>query len=239
MMETDKNIGLSQTIREGYFMKKLLAFALCLLLVLAMLPVASFASSDDDDDDDSYYEKNGIEASGTNVSIGRLSLLSWKYDELEDLAKELGATLNEILFTCEITDTDSGDKDIMFSLGDDYEEDEVTILYMHKDGTIDVIAAMCDETGDIELDTTSTGAAYMILNGPEYAAAYDSTLVAKKPGTYVTSAKSSGTTSSSSSPITVKPSTDTTTSTDTTGTQQEENPNTGIGTMPRFFLRLF
>ncbi|HXK78107.1 MAG TPA: hypothetical protein PKY19_06485, partial [Oscillospiraceae bacterium] len=113
-------------------MKKVLAFLLCLLLVLAMLPVVSFASSDDDDDDDSYYEKDGIEASGTNVSIGRLSLLSWKYDELEDLAKELGATLNEILFTCEITDTDSGDKDIMFSLGDDYEEDEVTILYMHK-----------------------------------------------------------------------------------------------------------
>ena len=238
-METDKNIGLSQTIREGYFMKKLLAFALCLLLVLAMLPVASFASSDDDDDDDSYYEKNGIEASGTNVSIGRLSLLSWKYDELEDLAKELGATLNEILFTCEITDTDSGDKDIMFSLGDDYEEDEVTILYMHKDGTIDVIAAMCDDTGDIELDTTSAGAAYMILDGPEYAAAYDSTLVAKKPGTYVTSAKSG--TSSSSSPITVKSSTETTdtTSTDTTGSQQEENPNTGIGTLPCFFLRLF
>jgi len=223
-------------------MKKLLAFILCMLLVVSMLPVASFASSDDDDDDDddSYYESNGIEASGTNVSVGRLGKTGWKYQQLRDFAAELGATLNGILFSCEITDTDSGDKDIQFSLGDEYEEDEVTILYMLKNGTIYVIAAMCDETGDIEVDA-SAGAAYMILDGPEYAAAFDSKLVAKKPGTYVTSEKS-GEASTSSSPVTVKPSTGTTGTTtpaETTGNQQEENPNTGIGTLPLFFLRLF
>lgn len=219
-------------------MKKLLAFILCMLLVVSMLPVASFASSnDDDDDDDSYYESDGIEASGTNVSVGRLSKTGWKYQQLRDFAAELGATLNGILFSCEITDTDSGDKEILFSLGDEYEEDEITILYMLKDGTIYVIAAMCDETGDIEVDATA-GAAYMILDGPEYAAEYDSKLEAKKPGTYVTS-KKSGETETSSSPVTVKPSTGTTAPAETTGNQQEENPNTGIGALPLFFLRLF
>ncbi len=226
-------------------MKKILAFALCVLLMFSVLPVASFASSDDDDDDDEYYEEDGIEASGTNISVGRLSWLSWQYKDLESFAKELGATLKEMLFSCEITDTDSGDKEIMFSLGDEYEKDELTILYMHKDGTIDVIAAMCDDTGDIELEDVTADAAYMILNGPEYAAAYDSTLVAKKPGTYVTSAKSG---KASSSPITVEPTSGTTQQTETSGTsstsgtsgtsgsQKEENPNTGIGSLPRFFL---
>jgi hypothetical protein len=219
-------------------MKKLLAFLLCMLLVVSMLPVASFASSnDDDDDDDSYYESDGIEASDTNVSVGRLGKTGWKYQQLRDFAAELGSTLNGILFSCEITDTDSGDKEIMFSLGDEYEEDEITILYMLKNGTIYVIAAMCDETGDIEVDA-SAGAAYMILDGPEYAAEYDSKLEAKKPGTYVTSQKS-GEASTSSSPVTVKPSTGTTAPTETTGNQQEENPNTGIGALPLFFLRLF
>ncbi|HNW04648.1 MAG TPA: hypothetical protein PLP20_03405 [Oscillospiraceae bacterium] len=222
-------------------MKKILAFALCVLLVLAMLPVASFAASKDDDYDD-IYEADGIEVSGTNVYVGRLSKNSTKYKDLRDFAGELGATLNSILFSFEVTKTESGDKEIMFSFGEDYEEEELTILYRHKDGTIDVILAMCDETGDLELKTTAD-AAYLVLDGPEYAEDFDSGLKVKKPGTYVSSSKEATESTTSSTPITVKPETGATGSTGTsTGTStgvKEENPNTGFGTLPRFLLWIF
>lgn len=222
-------------------MKKILAFALCALLVLGMLPVFSFAASKDDDYDDTY-EAGGFEVSGTNVYVGRLSKNGTKYKELRDFAGELGATLNSILFSCEITKTESGDKEIMFSFGEKYEEDKLTILYMHKDGTIEVILAMCDESGDIELKTTAN-AAYMVLDGPEYAEDYDSSLKVKNPGTYVSSSKaaaeSSSSSSSSSTPITVKPDTSSSKPAETQTGVKEENPNTGFGTLPRFLLRLF